>query len=291
VPHGVRAHSQEKLLAIVQPVGSFPAADVGRGWSIISSRKNRIVPRCMACSAQPVGRAKSVGPGEASVSAQPQPRWRWGNPLHRVPADSRVKGRMGPFTDCLIYPLSPTPLPSPPMLLLGNKSVARSSATCTDRPLAPAPLLIGEGGLALSPSLGAWQGHGLVGAGAPCCFISLRTAGAMLPVSCPLPGGCHPVPDMHWTGGREMGLDGDCSGMELGMGTRADAGMKGAALTREVQCQSSGAGRQARTTNSRRGKAKAAVLEPQGHCQGGELPWCTAGQGSSRAWSSAAARS
>lgn len=41
---------------------------------------------------------------------------------------------MGPFTERLIYPLSPARVPSPPVLLLGNKSVARSSATCTERP-------------------------------------------------------------------------------------------------------------------------------------------------------------
>ena len=146
------------------------------------------------------------------VSAQPWPPWQWGNPLHRVPGDSRVKGRMGPFTERLIYPLSPTPLPSPPVFLLGNKSAAHSSATCTDRPPAPAPSLIGEGGPAPSPSPGVPRGHGLVGAGAPRCFISLRTAGTTLPVSCPLPRGCC----THQPGGGRQGGMGTRAGWSLG---------------------------------------------------------------------------
>lgn len=96
-------------------------------------------------SAQPMGRAKSLGPEESSdcpctvVTALTM-----GKSPHRVPGDSRVKGRMGPFIERLIYPLSP-PLSSPPTLLLGNKSMAPSSATCTDQPPTPAPLLTGEG--------------------------------------------------------------------------------------------------------------------------------------------------
>lgn len=136
-----------------------------------------------------------------SVPAQPWPPWQWGNPLHRVPGDSQVKGRMGPFTRRLIYPLSPTPLPSPPVVLLGHKSASCSSATRRDQPLTPALSLIGEGGPAPSPSPGVRQGHGLVGTGAPRCFISLRTAGTMLPVGCPLPRGCHPEPTVGRQGG------------------------------------------------------------------------------------------
>lgn len=138
---------------------------------------------------------------------------------------------MGPFTERLIYPLSPTPLPAPPVLLLGNKSAACSSATCTGRPLAPALSLTGEQGPALSPAPGGRQGHRLAGAGAPRCFISLRTAGAMLPVSCPLPRGCHPP--AHTSPAEE---DGDWGGMQLVVGTWRDAGVDGVTFTMKVHC-------------------------------------------------------
>lgn len=96
-------------------------------------------------SSQSVGRAKSLGPGEASdCPCTVVATLTMGKPLHRVPGDSRVKGRMGPFTKHLIYPLSPR-LSSPPVLLWGNKSVAPSSATCTDQAPTPAPSLTGEG--------------------------------------------------------------------------------------------------------------------------------------------------
>lgn len=138
---------------------------------------------------------------------------------------------MGPFTEHLIYPLPPTPLLSPPVLLLGNKSAARSSATCTGRPLAPASSLTGEWGPALSPASGAQQGHGLAGAGTPHCFISLKTARTMLPVSCPLPWGCH-LP-AHTSLAEE---DGDWGRMELVVGTQRDAGTDGVTFTRKVHC-------------------------------------------------------